>query len=104
MRQHSLAHTLSPFLLARVSGVAPAALEPLVLEEAVRNLDKIFAIEAELDRLSEPLTDGLYQVVPHLDDAAEARHAALRLKRAIHNRRPATVAPDILALLNERLG
>ncbi|MFB8394536.1 hypothetical protein [Streptomyces yangpuensis] len=62
------------------------------------------AYEQHLAERAGLLTDALHAAVPALDDAPSPRRAVLKLRRCIHNGRPAQPPEDVMTGLRATLG
>jgi hypothetical protein len=88
-----------PFVLcARLSGLAPQALDALRAPRTLAALGREAAARTAAERLGVQLGAALHDAVPSLDQAA--RRAALRIRRGVHNARPVADA-DLVARLPE---
>ncbi|MEV0113254.1 hypothetical protein AB0H77_08385 [Streptomyces sp. NPDC050844] len=61
------------------------------------------ALEQQLKEQAEPLSDALHIAIPRLEEAPTVRRAALELRRAVHNHRPAKLSAVVVQTLSESL-
>lgn len=78
---------LFPHFVCRVARVPAGGLDDLVAVESVTSYRALRECEAELGKLSGPLSEALFAAVGGLEDQG-LRRALLRLKRDVHNLRP----------------
>lgn len=94
---------VSDFAVARVSGIAPERLETLALPVTHGALRSALVAERALQRATAVVQSALHALVPTLSDQPDLRHAALALKRDVHNARMPKLDTAILAELRSRL-
>lgn len=95
--------TLVAGLVHRVNHLPVEALD-LGLPGALESLRDEAAWERRLGEWAGPLSDALHAAVPGLEDEPALRRAALAVRRAVHNQRPAKVPDPVVRTLAERLG
>lgn len=78
---------LFPHFVCRVAGVPVGGLEDLAAVESMAAYRALREHEAEIGRLSGPLSEALFEAVGGLEDSG-LRGVLLRLKRDVHNLRP----------------
>ncbi len=94
---------VSAFTLRRTGGLPAGAVDGLVVENAHRAAAAIVAAEDQMAELAGSVADALHALVPELEDDADLRRTALRLKRDVHNGRPTKQPPEAVDTVAERL-
>ncbi|MDJ1132798.1 hypothetical protein [Streptomyces iconiensis] len=95
--------TLSEVVVHRVNHLPVEALD-LGLPGTLESLLGESGLERQLAEWAEPLSDALHAAVPGLEDDPALRRAALAVRRAVHNQRPAKVPDSAVLALAWRLG
>ncbi|THA46557.1 lantibiotic dehydratase [Streptomyces sp. A1136] len=94
---------MSAWTVHRVNRLPVESLD-LDLPRTSDSLRRESAYEERLADRAAFLSDALHAAVPMLDDAPHVRRAALRLRRCVHNGRPAQLPDDVMTRLRETLG
>ncbi|MGW7133423.1 hypothetical protein ACWGIA_34515 [Streptomyces bobili] len=92
---------LAPFVLLRVAGQPAQPFLDLAPPRSSALIDSAIAEQELMESAREELKAALHAVVPIAD--RRTRAAALNLKRAVHNRRTAAIAPEELAHVRQAL-
>ncbi|MFC4534583.1 lantibiotic dehydratase [Sphaerisporangium dianthi] len=92
---------IAPFVLIRFSGYAATGPHRLHASRSVAALDELRKLRFQLEKLSDPLADALYELVPALPP--EERRAAVSLRRDVHNGRFPRIAEDARDRIAARL-
>lgn len=91
---------LAPFVLLRIASLPVAALDALRLPATEARVAQILAAEACMDAHQVAVEDALFAAVPRVPAADKAtRRQVLKLRRDIHNRRPAAIAAALQAVV-----
>lgn len=94
---------ISPFALLRQAALPYSLLSSLAPPKLSRLIYEILQARDEAARLRPLLEDALHAVIPAIEDRA-LRGAAIRLRRDIHNDRPASIALPLALQIRACLG
>lgn len=95
---------MADFALLRMAALPYRVLDGLRLPHTEHWIERIFAAEAALAALRQPLEDGLFEQVRALpEDARQARRAVLQLRREVHAGSATRLAPAQLEALLQAL-
>ncbi|MCX4731497.1 hypothetical protein [Streptomyces sp. NBC_01363] len=96
----ALVPVVSSCTVHRINQLPVEALD-LDLSLTSQQLERETALEQLLKERAGSLSDALHEAIPTLEEAPAIRRAALELRRAVHNHRPAKLSADVVQSLSE---
>ncbi|ETX12955.1 hypothetical protein OCH239_15160 [Roseivivax halodurans JCM 10272] len=95
---------VAPFALLRAATLPMGALDRLRLPQTERLLARIAQAQARMETVRAKVEAALHGLVPALETEKKLRHAAVNLKRDVHNGRGSKLSDEVIAEIAGRLG